>query len=56
VRCGNWKVSEKVILEELLQCFNLKEIELQAQMAVLRHCKLVKGWEEDDRIYLVIFK
>jgi len=35
---------------------NLKEIELQSQLAVMRHCELVKGYKEDDRIYLVPFR
>jgi DNA-directed RNA polymerase subunit RPC12/RpoP len=42
--------------EELIKHFNLKDIELQAQLAILRHCELVKGHKEGDRIYLVPFR
>jgi len=46
----------KVTREELIEHFNLKEIELQSQLAVMRHCELVKGHKEGDRIYLVLFR
>jgi len=45
----------KVTREELIQRFNLKEIELQTHLAILRHCELVKGDKEGDRVYLVPF-
>jgi predicted transcriptional regulator len=45
----------KVTQEELIQRFNLKEIELQTHLAILRHCELVKGDKEGDRVYLVPF-
>ena len=46
----------KATREELIQRFQLKEIELQAHLAVLRHCELVKGYKAGDRIYLIPFK
>jgi hypothetical protein len=46
----------KATREELIQRFSLKEIELQTHLAVLRHCELVKGYKESDRIYLVPFR
>jgi hypothetical protein len=46
----------KVTKEELGRHFNLLDIELQTHLAVLRHCELVKGSKEGDRIYLVPFK
>jgi DNA-directed RNA polymerase subunit RPC12/RpoP len=46
----------RVPREELIKHFNLKDIELQAQLAILRHCELVKGHKEGDRIYMVPFK
>ena len=46
----------KVTREELIAHFNLKEIELQSHLAVMRHCELVKGYKESDRIYLVPFR
>lgn len=45
----------KVTREELMKNFNLAESELQTQLAILRHCGLVKGTKEDDQIYLVAF-
>lgn len=35
--------------------FDLAGHELQRQLAILRHCDLVKGSKEDGRIYLVPF-
>jgi hypothetical protein len=49
------KSSGRVTKEELLGKFNLTESELQAQLATLRHCELVKGFKEDGRIYTVPF-
>jgi hypothetical protein len=49
------KSSGRVSKEELLKNFNLSESELQAQLATLRHCELVKGFKEDGRIYAVPF-
>ena len=46
----------KVTREELSAHFHLKEIELQSQLAVMRHCELVKGHKEGDRIYVVPFR
>ena len=46
----------KVTREELIERFKLKQTELQAQLAVLRHCELVKGNKEGDRIYLLPFR
>ncbi len=47
--------NNKVTREELMKNFNLAEPELQRQLAILRHCGLVKGAKEDDQIYLVAF-
>lgn len=49
------RTSGKVTREELMKRFGLSETELQTQLAVLRHCELVKGHKEGDRIYLVPF-
>ena len=46
----------KATRAELIAHFNLKEIELQSELAVMRHCELVKGYREGDRIYLVLFR
>ena len=49
------KSNGKVTREELMKNFNLADPELQTQLAILRHCELVKGSKEDDQIYLVPF-
>jgi hypothetical protein len=49
------KNSSKVTGEEIMNKFNLTESELQTQLAILRHCELIKGTKEDGRIYLVPF-
>jgi len=46
---------DKVTREEILANFNLKDTELQAYLATLRHCELVKGRKEGSRIYVVPF-
>jgi predicted HTH transcriptional regulator len=43
----------KATREELMRNFNLAEPELQTQLAILRHCQLVKGTKEGNKIYLV---
>jgi hypothetical protein len=52
---GFIKSRGKVTKEEVMRNFGLSESEMQAQLAVLRHCELVKGHKEDDRVYLVPF-
>ena len=46
----------KVSKEDVMKSFNLTEPELQVQLAALRHCELVKGHKEGDRVYLVPFR
>lgn len=45
----------KATKEQLSENFELTETELRRQLAILRHCELVKGHKEADRIYLVPF-
>ncbi len=45
----------KVTREGLRENFGMKEIELQTQLATLRHCELIKGHKEDNSVYLVPF-
>ena len=45
----------KVTREELIKNCELTEAELQTQLAILRHCEMIKGSKEDGRIYLVPF-
>jgi predicted HTH transcriptional regulator len=41
--------------EEIMQKLNLTGSQIQAQLAILRHCQLVKGQKEGNQIYLVPF-
>ena len=45
----------KVTREEVMQDFSLSEQKMQIQLAILRHCELVKGHKEDDKVYLIPF-
>jgi len=45
----------KVTREELCSVFNLSPQELENQIAVLRHCELVKGQKEGSEVYLTPF-
>jgi hypothetical protein len=44
-----------VTREQLIGRFELAESELQRNLAILRHCELIKGHKEGDSIYLVPF-
>ena len=43
----------KVTKEEIMEAFILAEPEMQTQLATLRHCELIKGYKEVDKVYLV---
>ena len=45
----------KMTKEDIMKNFNLTEPEMQTQLAMLRHCELVKGHKEGDKVYLVPF-
>ena len=49
------KNNGKVTKEDTMKNFNLIESEMQIQLAVLRHCELVKGHKEGDKVYLAPF-
>lgn len=46
----------KVTAEEVITKFNLTQRDLQNQFATLRHCELIKGRKEKDKIYIVPFE
>ena len=52
---GFIKDKGKATGEEVMKNFNISQGELETQMAILRHCELVKGHKEADRVYLVPF-
>jgi len=43
----------KVTKEEAIEDLNLSEQEMRTQLATLRHCELVKGQKEGDKVYLI---
>jgi late competence protein required for DNA uptake (superfamily II DNA/RNA helicase) len=45
----------KVTKEEVIENLNVSEQEMQIQLATLRHCELVKGHKEGDKVYLIPF-
>jgi predicted HTH transcriptional regulator len=49
------KSQGKATGEEIMQKFNLTEPQMQSQLAILRHCELVKGHKDGNKIYLVPF-
>lgn len=49
------KEKGKLTREEVASLLEIPGWELEKQIAVLRHCELVKGRKEADNIYLVLF-
>jgi hypothetical protein len=49
------KTKGKVTREELAEEFVLKPGELENEFAILRHCQLLKGKKEGDKVYLVLW-
>ncbi|MDW7673986.1 MAG: hypothetical protein SCK28_05560 [Bacillota bacterium] len=50
------KIQGKVTKKELVEKFNIHDWELDKQFAVLRHCELLKGRKEGERVFLVPFE
>ena len=44
------KSQGKATGEEIMQKFNLTDSQMQSQLAILRHCELVKGHKEGNKI------
>jgi late competence protein required for DNA uptake (superfamily II DNA/RNA helicase) len=49
------KTSGKVTVEEMMKRFSISAKEMQTQLAVLRHCELVRGHKDGEKISLVLF-
>ena len=43
----------KVEKEEVIKNLNVSEQEMQTHLATLRHCELIKGHKEGDKVYLI---
>lgn len=52
---GFIRENEAVTRQQLMERFELPQWELDKQIAVLRHCELVKGRKKDGAIYIVPF-
>jgi late competence protein required for DNA uptake (superfamily II DNA/RNA helicase) len=52
---GFIKDKGKVTAVELVEKFNLPRGELEIQFAVLRHCELIRGCKEGNKIYIIPF-
>lgn len=53
--CEFIKSRGKATIEELFTTFHLSPQELENQIAILRHCELVKGEKEGNKVYLTPF-
>ncbi len=53
--CEFIKSRGKVTGEELFNKFHLSPQELENQIAILRHCELVKGQKEGNKVFLTPF-
>ena len=53
--CEFIKSRGKAAIEELFTTFHLSPQELENQIAILRHCELVKGEKEGNKVYLTPF-
>jgi hypothetical protein len=49
------KARSKVTREEISTEFGLSPRELENEFAILRHCQLLKGKKEGDKVYLVLW-
>ncbi len=49
------KKNVKATRDDIMKEFDIPEWELDKQIAILRHCELVKGRKEDGKIYMVLF-
>ena len=50
--CGVIEQKGKITKDELLKILDIKPEELEQQFAILRHCELIRGFKEGDKIYL----
>jgi recombinational DNA repair protein (RecF pathway) len=48
------KEKGRVTRQEIKEHFNLPEWELEKQFAVLRHCELISGRKEGDKVYFLL--
>ena len=49
------KNKSKVTAAEVMTNFNITQSDLESIVATLRHCELVRGQKEVDKVYLALF-
>jgi DNA-directed RNA polymerase subunit RPC12/RpoP len=49
------RAGDKITIERLLDKFSVSRQDMENQLAVLRHCNLVKGQKAADKVYYVPF-
>lgn len=49
------KENQKVTMKQLCLQFNRSEVQIQNQLAVLRHLELIKGKMEENKRFIVLF-
>jgi hypothetical protein len=49
------KSKGKATGEEVMENFGIPQRDLESQFAILRHCELIKGRKEGNKVYLVPF-
>ena len=50
--CSILEQKGQVTREELLKLLGIKPEELESQIAILRHCELIRAFKEGDKVYL----
>lgn len=50
------KFRGRATADEIITKFSLSPKDFQNQLATLRHCELLRGTKEDDKIYVVPFR
>ena len=49
------KEKEKVESAEFMKAFGLSQWEMETQFSVLRHCELLRGCKEGNKVYITTF-
>lgn len=50
------KLKGKALPEEVSNALKLDKLELERQFTILRHCELLKGHKEDNKVFITLFK
>ena len=50
--CDIIEQRRQITREEMLKILGIKPEELESQIAILRHCELIRAFKEDGKVYL----